>query len=431
MELVFGVVGLALAGGLSALGVWRQRRRHAEALRRAHDALEQRVGERTAALNTALVGVEAEGRRLAAADRAKSEFLLAMGREMRQPLHAILGFSQLMRRDADADLLGPRQAQAVLQIEKAAAGLLALAEDVADFAAAQGARALLFPQRVDLRLVVRQACDALAAEAQAAGVTLECPPPAAGLGVVADPSRLRQILRRLIADAVRHTARGGVVRVEIRRARGQLAVLVHDTGFDAPEHRLEALFQPFNTVDRAAAPGAGVGLAAAQRWAEAMGGGIVAARRRHAGVTFTLRLPAAGPAPQGALPPIVALYVDDAPTNAALMRYFAAAVGDLTLHVADSSAEGLALAQALQPDVIILDADRPDLDVFEMQARLHADPATRDLPMLILSAAPPGSVDSEAGPGSSAWLAKPLDMEALQAALHDRLGHRQHRSAAA
>lgn len=424
MEIILLILVMALSGGLAGIRLWLKARGAAERLRRANEGLEARVAERTLALTRALAAADAHQDRIAAADRANADFMLGLGRELRQPLNVVSGFAQLLRLNA-ADPLSLRQNEAVRRIEAASAGLTALVDEMVDFAAVQTPNLTLSLQRVDLRLALRQVCDALGVDAEKAHVTLDCPPAAAGLGVIADPIRVRQILRRLISDAIRHTPPGGVVRTAIQRSQDQVVALVHDTGFEASSDRIDTLFQPFNGVERDAPTGASLGMAAAQRLAEAMQGGIFAARRKDAGVTFTLRLPAAIPAPVNVPSKAVILYVEADPANVALMRQVISAFGDPPVYVAPTGNEGLALAQALQPDVIVLDTDLPGMDGFELKMRLDADPLTRGLPVVALSAsAMPDDIRRGQAAGFTAYLTKPLELQALAGALHDALRSR-------
>lgn len=424
MEIIMLILVMALSGGLAGIRLWLRARGTAEKLRSVNEGLEARVAERTLALTRALAAADAQQGRIAAADRAKAEFMLGLGRELRQPLNVISGYAQLLRLNT-ADPLSRRQTEAASRIEAASAALTALVDEVVDFAAVQSPNLTLALQRVDLRLALRQVCDALSVDAERAHVTLECPPAAAGLGVIADPTRVRQILRRLIADAIRHTQPGGVVRTEIQRSQDEIVALVHDTGFEAASDRIETLFQPFNGVERDAPSGASLGMAAAQRLAEAMQGRIFATRRKDAGLTFTLRLPAVIPAPANVPSKAVILYVESDPANVAMMRQVMSAFGDPPLYVAPTGDEGLALAQALQPDVIMLDTDLPGMDGFELKMRLDADPITRGLPVLALStSAMPEDVRRGQAAGFTAYLTKPLELQALTGALHDALNRR-------
>lgn len=424
MEIILLILVMALSDGLAGIRLWLKARGAAEKLRRANEGLEARVAERTLALTRALAAADAQQDRIAAADRAKADFMLGLGRELRQPLNVIHGFAQLLRLNS-VEPLSRKQSEAVGRIEAASSALIALADEVIDFAAVQSPNLTLSLQRVDLRLALRQVCDALSVDAEKAHVTLDCPPAVAGLGVIADPVRVRQILRRLIADAIRHTQPGGMVRTEIQRSYDEVVALVHDTGFEAASDRIETLFEPFNGVERDAPSGASLGMAAAQRLAEAMQGRIFAARRKDAGVTFTLRLPAVIPAPVNVPSKAVILYVEADPANVALMRQVLSVFGDPPLYVAPTGDEGLALAQALQPDVILLDTDLPGMDGFELKMRLDADPITRGLPVVALSAsAAPDDIRRGQAAGFTAYLTKPLELQALTGALHDALNRR-------
>ncbi len=114
---------------------------------------------------------------------SRSAFILALLRELRAPLVDVLGHA----RHAPSDPSPTRALEGLREIEKAAAELTALIDDTADFVAAGRAPSRGPMQRIDLRLAAQRACDALARRAQASGVDLSCPPPAAGLIVMADP----------------------------------------------------------------------------------------------------------------------------------------------------------------------------------------------------------------------------------------------------
>jgi len=133
----------------------------------------------------------------------------------------------------------------------------------------------------------------------------------------------------------------------------------------------------------------------------------------------------ASPIPVGSLPEATMLYVEDNPSNIALMRHVIAALGPIRLHVAENGHEGLALARDLRPDVILLDINLPGLSGFELKARLDADPLTRGLPVLALSAsAMPQDVKHGKAAGFRDYLTKPLDISALAEALNRALGAR-------
>lgn len=433
MEFVLLIVALALAACLAGVRLGLQARHQSTRLAELNDSLEARIAERTHELRLALEASDEQARALAQASQAKSDFLAGMSHELRTPLNAVIGFAELMRMNAQAEPLTRRQSQAVEQILASGQHLLSLIEEVLDLARIEAGKLSMSVERVDPQLVVRQVCDNLRPQAEAAGVTLRAPAPTAGLGVVADRTRLRQVLINLLSNAIKYNREGGEVLLEVRQTAEGVALSVHDTGVGIPEDRMAELFQPFNRLGRETSDvaGAGIGLAVSRRLAEAMGGRLECASLAGEGSTFTLHLPLARPAaapvtaspiPTGDLPAATMLYVEDNPSNIALMRHVVAALGPIQLHVAENGHEGLSLARDLRPDVILLDINLPGLSGFELKARLDADPLTRGLPVLALSAsAMPGDIKRGKEAGFRDYLTKPLDIAALAAALNRAL----------
>lgn len=423
MDFVLLVLSLALAGTCSGVWLWLRADEAATRLKRENARLETRLGRQTQGLRRSLSTAEAEVERLTAAVRTRGEVMQALGRELRTPLTTILGFTQLLRLNDQTDPLSTRQDQAVGQIEAAGGVLLALIEETDAFMTCEDGGGAQATHRVDLRLALRQVCDGLQSHARDAGVALACPPAAHGLCVMADAGQVRRLLRRLVENALRHSSRGGTVRMELSRIDDDIRLAIHDAKSGPQGQGAERLFRPLDGRD--ARGGTGLGVASAQRLAERMGGTLAMQHDPSGGAVFSLNVPAApspGVTPVVALSkPAVALYIEDSAANIALMRQVARGLG-LTLHAATTGAEGLDLARALRPDVILLDIGLPDMDGYEVKARLDVDPLTRHVPVLALTAAasPRDSARGRAA-GFDAWLAKPLDLAALGAALNDVL----------
>ena len=429
MELVLVVVALAMSGCWAGLRLALRARGEAAVLRRLNATLETRAELRAQELRSALAAAEGQAAQVEAAHRAKAEFLASMSHELRTPLNAVIGFSDLMRMNEAREPLTHRQHQALEQIRAAGARLLTLVDEVLNLADIEGGRLALDVERVDPLLIARQVCESFRTMAEAAGIELREPPPAAGLAARADRERLRQVLTALIANAVKYNRPGGVVLIEAHQSDEGVSLSVHDTGPGLPAERMEGLFQPFNRLGREASdvPGAGLGLAVARRLIEAMGGQLKAESREGEGAVFTVRLPVATETsravtasfvPTVTLPEATLLYVEDNPSNIALMRHVIAALGGMRLHVAETGQEGLVLARDLRPDVVILDINLPGMDGFEVKARLAEDPLTRDLPVLALSASA-AFADIRRGrdAGFVEYLTKPLQIPALAQAL--------------
>jgi CheY-like chemotaxis protein len=130
---------------------------------------------------------------------------------------------------------------------------------------------------------------------------------------------------------------------------------------------------------------------------------------------------AVDPPPPSPLAPHMAktiVYVEDHPVNVALMRRITEAMGGVDLHVAGSATEGLAMARALRPDLILLDLNLPDMDGFDVKARLDADPLTRDVPVVAVTAdALPATARRGRQAGMAGWVIKPIDVPAFAATL--------------
>lgn len=429
MELVLVVVALALSGCWAGLRLALKARREAATLRRINRILEARADQRARDLQAALDAAEGQAAQVEAAHRAKSDFLASMSHELRTPLNAVIGFSDLMRINEASEPLTHRQHQAVEQIRAAGARLLTLVDEVLNLADIESGRLALTVERVDPLLVARQVCEAVRPMAEAAGVELREPPAVAGLAARADRERLRQVLTALIVNAVQYNRRGGVVLIEARQSDDGVSLSVSDTGPGLPAARMDELFQSFNRLGREAleVPGAGIGLAVARRLIEAMDGRLDAESREGEGAVFTLRLPlavttaravVASSVPIANLPDATLLYVEDNPSNVALMRHVVMALGRIQLHVAETGPDGLTLARDLRPDVILLDINLPGMDGFEVKARLADDPLTRDLPVLALSArATPADIRRGREAGFCEYLTKPLQIPALVEAL--------------
>lgn len=367
--------------------------------------------------------------RLTAEAEARTAFLLALVRDLRTPLNTVCGFAQLLRLNSRADPLSPRQAQALDEMSRAVAEMAALLDDSAAFADAHRPLAPPLLRRLDLRLAARQACDALESRARAAQVALVCAPPSAGLLARADPERLGLVLRRLIGDAVRHTPPGGTVRIEIDGDGDRLRVVVHEPGGEAARSDIPAGL--LDVVDGDGRLSPAMGLAAAQRLAESMGGALQALPRRlpQDGAAFALSLPVAAPRQDADLRGRLILHAGEGRVEAALMRHAAMRMG-VHLHVAESPYAALPLALALRPDAVVIDLGRSPAQWLALRSRLEADPAVRGLPVLALT--PPTS-----GPNRrrlraarfDAWLAKPLDLDALGDALETVLSPARHAAA--
>ncbi|MCX8017125.1 MAG: ATP-binding protein, partial [Rhodocyclaceae bacterium] len=212
-----------------------------------------------------------------AATQAKSQFLANMSHEIRTPLHAILGMAQLI----EAPHAEEKRPLFVATLKNSARNLLAIINDILDFSKIEAGRIELERVEFDLRRLID---DALALQAPAAAekglelsATVAADLPAR---VVGDPTRLRQILDNLLANAVKFTQAGRVIlraRCDEQAADWRIVFEIEDTGIGIPADRQAAIFESFSQADAGTTRrfgGTGLGLNIARELARLMGGEI-------------------------------------------------------------------------------------------------------------------------------------------------------------
>ncbi|WP_454658728.1 hybrid sensor histidine kinase/response regulator [Bosea beijingensis] len=246
--------------------------------------------------------VEARAR-AEAANEAKSRFLATVSHEFRTPLNGILGMADLLT-DTGPDA---EQATYVAALRTSGEALLALVDDILDFAKVEAGKLELVAEPFDPAQLVETVAELMAPRAQAKGIELAAHiAPDLPARLVGDRDRLRQILLNLVGNAVKFTEAGGVG-LSLARTGDRLEITVADTGPGIPSDRLDMIFGEFEQLDHGAAAGqtgTGLGLAIVRRLARLMGGEVQAESRLGEGATFRVTLPlaAAADAPDARIP---------------------------------------------------------------------------------------------------------------------------------
>ena len=230
------------------------------------------------------------------ASRAKSAFLANMSHELRTPMNGVLGMLSLLR---DTEMTG-QQRQWVGVAASSGRTLLTLINDVLDYSKIEAGRLELESIEVPLRPLVEDSLDLLAEQAHAKGLELACVIDDGVPDVVSgDPTRIRQVLTNLLANAVKFTESGEVVLTvrSVRRAADAvtLSFSVRDTGVGIPPDALTRVFESFSQADGSTTRrfgGSGLGLAICKHLVEHMGGDIDAVSEVGVGTTFTFTLEA-------------------------------------------------------------------------------------------------------------------------------------------
>jgi signal transduction histidine kinase len=226
------------------------------------------------------------------ASRAKSAFLSRMSHELRTPLNAILGFSQLMRMEAEAGDLVMKPHRVHL-IEAAARHLLDLVNEVLDVSRIESGQVQVRLAAFALQDIVAEALPLVQGLADKGGVSMhdhlrDTPP----LQVMGDRLRLTEVLINLLSNAIKYNQAGGRVDVRAEATADGLQLTVADTGRGMDAVQLAGMFQPFNRLGAEASEieGTGMGLFVSRRFVELMGGSIDVASRPGEGTTFTVKL---------------------------------------------------------------------------------------------------------------------------------------------
>ena len=223
---------------------------------------------------------------------AKTRFLANMGHEVRTPLNAIIGFSEIVLRN-ELDAL---QRQYVFKVRQAATALLRLMNDILDMAKLERSQLQCAESDFSLRELAQQA---LAAQRQAAehkGLALRLDAePGLGDAFRGDAARLRQVLDKLLDNAVKFTEQGAV-RLQLARQQGQVLLAVHDTGIGIAAHDQARIFEAFSQADGSASRrfgGTGLGITLARQLVERMGGTLTLHSAPGQGSVFRVLVPLA------------------------------------------------------------------------------------------------------------------------------------------
>ncbi|RDK00996.1 ATP-binding protein [Paraburkholderia lacunae] len=372
---------------------------------------------------------EREARRSAeAANRAKGEFLASMSHELRTPLNGILGYAQILRRDAT---LSERQREGVAVIQRSGEHLLALIDDTLDFTKLEAGKLRIEIGDVPLAAMVEVIREIIGVKVEQKQLAFICEiAPGVPSAVRADERRLRQVLLNLLANAVKFTDHGEVSLRIAKSGAGKVRFDVRDTGVGVSADQLEKIFEPFEQVGglERRIEGTGLGLAISRRFVRAMGSDIHVDSHVGHGSAFWFELaaalaePAAMPAAPAARvetgylgPRRKVLVIDDVQVNRAVVVEFLTKLGFETVE-AETGREGLEKAQSERPSLILTDIVMPEMDGLETTRRLRQISGFAELPVVAVSASSSGSDEKNSlAAGVNAFLSKPVDFDKLLA----------------
>jgi len=389
------------------------------------ESLEARITERTRDLSLAKDSAER-------ANRAKSEFLSRMSHELRTPMNAILGFAQVL----ELESIAPEYKDYIQEIHRAGDHLLELINELLDLSRIETGKLAVLVQPTTLQTILSQALQITQAMREERQIVLlnYCQSEAR---VLADATRLRQILVNLLSNAVKYNRAGGRITVACQpQSDTTLRIAVADTGPGIAPEKQHLLFRPFERLgaELSGVEGVGIGLALSKQLAELMDAKIGVDSTPGVGSTFWLELalaplstPLTSSAPNTSQPPAKeqkhkcnVLYVEDNAANLKLVEVLLRRQPDIDLISASNGEHGLELARRYRPDAILLDIHLPGMDGYALLEKLQADAATSAIPVLAVSAdAMPVDVARGLQAGFKRYLTKPIDGKALIAAIRE------------
>ncbi|MDQ2999421.1 MAG: response regulator, partial [Chloroflexota bacterium] len=395
------------------------------------------------AIENARLFDEARAARQAAehANRTKSTFLANMSHELRTPLNAIIGFTRIVRRKASG-ALPDKQLDNLDKVLASAEHLLGLINTVLDIAKIEAGRmdvqsASFSPSSlVDICLTIAQPL-LRPGVALVKDIAPDFPP------IFSDQEKVKQILLNLLSNAAKFTHAGTVMLRVTKDESSQDAFVLRpssfvfeviDTGIGIAEGALGRVFEEFQQADTSTTRqygGTGLGLSISRHLARLLGGDLTATSSLDAGSTFTLTIPihygaqrapdpatrldALAPEP-ASIPsgkPIVVV-IDDDPDVIELLQENITDAGYQVIG-AHSGDEGVQKARALHPYAITLDIMMPGKDGWQVLHELKTDPATRDIPVILLTIVDKKALGYQLG--AADYLVKPLERESVLAAL--------------
>ncbi|CAH0348283.1 PAS domain S-box protein [Aquabacterium sp. CECT 9606] len=395
-------------------------------------------------LATRMLGIVADAtdrklaeRALLDADQRKDEFLATLAHELRNPLAPIRNALEIMRLSKEAQA----QEKARNMIERQLWQMVHLVDDLMDVSRITQGKLELRRERLDIAMAVQNAIDTsrplIEARRHALDVRL---PPSQTVFVYADVTRLIQIVANLLNNAAKYTPEGGRITLTAIEQDRQAVITIQDTGTGIPGEMLPRVFDMFTQVDRAlerSQGGLGIGLALVKKLVEMHGGSVLASSPGlGGGSSFEVRLPAlassplpdarlateVSPAPPPRTGPHV-LVVDDNLDSAESLATMLGLMGCQT-HTAHDGIEAVKAAQALQPDVVLLDIGLPLLTGHEVARRIRAQPWGQMMTLIALTGwGQEEDRRKSRDAGFNHHMVKPVDLNTLEELLAARKLH--------
>jgi signal transduction histidine kinase len=325
------------------------------------------------------------------ADEVKSRFLSHLSHEFRTPLNGIIGLTRLL---LDGSARNDEEIKQIRYIQRSAEDLTELVDDLLDLAKAQAGKLIVHLSEFKVKHLFAALRGMFRALSTTESVNLVFEDPAPIPFLRTDESKVSQILRNFVSNALKFTEQGEVrVSAAYEAEPDRVIFSVSDTGIGiAPENR-ERIFEEFAQIEnpiQRRVKGTGLGLPLCKRLAELLGGNITVTSQLGVGSTFAVSIPRQYLADRPSVVPSrlasrpKLLVIDDEEISRYLLRQLL--TGPFDVLEASGGEEGLREARKKNPDLIFLDLAMPDLSGLEVMSRLKAEPATSSIPIVIITA---------------------------------------------
>ncbi len=333
-------------------------------------------------------------------NRLKSQFLSNMSHELRTPLNSVMALSRVLMMQAK-EKLTEEEANYLEIIERNGKNLLSLINDILDLSKIEAGRMDVSPKQFSLSQTLEDIVEGIMPIAREKSIEIRQSIPGDLPLIESDEMRVHQVLQNLIGNAVKFTDTGGVT-VSAASDKTSIIIQIADTGIGISETDLPYIFDEFRQVDGTSSrrhDGTGLGLAIAKKVAWMLGGEITVKSAPGSGSTFTLDLPVVWPGTTPVYEPVVMsqapalrpgsspriLLVEDNEFAIIQVRVALEHAGYIA-DVARGGKEALDYVSHTIPDGIVLDLMMPEVDGFDVLEKIRATKATKNIPVLILTA---------------------------------------------
>jgi len=358
---------------------------------------------------------------------SKAQFLAIMSHEIRTPLNGIIGYSDLMK---DTEMT-PSQVDLVKNLTTCSKNLHSLINDILDYSKYEAGKVEPEYTNFDLIGVCYEAIAVQMpkAESKRVQINLNHSPGFPNM-VSSDQLRLNQVMNNLLSNAIKFTPQKGSITVNLDLVDNKLSLSVEDTGPGIAPENLEKIFQPFTQEDASTTRkygGTGLGLSICRQIIESLGGNITVSNRVPNGAKFQVSLPMQIASNNTQSPFLVKkvewnaaawvgrkiLVMEDHPTNLLLMEKYLAKLG-LKADFCEDGESGVAQAQKVKYDVIILDMLMPKMNGLEAIKRIRSNTTSKEAQAILLTANTNLKGSNPTEMGFNAFIAKPYAFDELR-----------------